>query len=219
MIEPLGMVAGALAGGVYGLLADRLAARWPRHADGQVRRLDWRSAVMAVAAALTYGGLAGRWTDPRDLAVLGLFAAALMLLLATDLDQRLLPDVITLPLIGYGVVISLLGPLANLSLNPLLADKPAAMLTAVVAAIAAPGLLLISDLLLHGSLGGGDLKLSVSLGLLCGVSLLLLGFLVATTAFAAVILLLVASHRISLKTAVPFGPALIGAAVVAMLIA
>ena len=219
MIEPIGIVAGALAGGVYGLVADRLAARWPRHADGHVRPLDWRSAVMAGAAAVTYGGLAGRWTDPRDLAVLGLFAAALMLLLATDLDQRLLPDVVTVPLIGYGVVISLLAPLAGTALNPLLADKPAAMLTAAVAAIAAPALLLISDLLLHGSLGGGDLKLAVSLGLICGVSLLLLGFLVATTAFAAVILLLVASGRITLKTAVPFGPALIGAAVVAMLIA
>lgn len=161
----------------------------------------------------------GAGRNPRDLAVLGLFAAALVLLLATDLDQRLLPDVITLPLIGYGVVISLLAPLAGTTLNPLLADKPAAMLTAAVAAIAAPALLLISDLLLHGSLGGGDLKLAVSLGLICGVSLLLLGFLVATTAFAAVILLLVASGRITLKTAVPFGPALIGAAVVAMLIA
>lgn len=63
MSEPLAIVAGALAGGVYGLVVDRLAARWPRHADGQVRRLDWRSAVMAVAAAVTYGGLAGRWTE------------------------------------------------------------------------------------------------------------------------------------------------------------
>ena len=67
-------------------------------------------------------------------------------------------------------------------------------------------------------MGGGDLKLSVSLGLMCGLTLLLMGFLVATTAFAVIVLILVASRRISLKTAIPFGPALIGAGVVAFLL-
>jgi prepilin signal peptidase PulO-like enzyme (type II secretory pathway) len=50
------------------------------------------------------------------------------------------------------------------------------------------------------------------------VSLLLLGFVVATTLFAAVVVLLVMSRRITLRTAIPFGPALIGAALVAFVI-
>jgi leader peptidase (prepilin peptidase) / N-methyltransferase len=88
----------------------------------------------------------------------------------------------------------------------------------VVAAIAAPAFLALTDRLLHGALGRGDLKLSVSIGLMSGLSLLLTGFLVAMTAFAIIIVVLVLSRRITLKTAIPFGPALIGAAIVAALV-
>jgi leader peptidase (prepilin peptidase) / N-methyltransferase len=205
-------------GALFGLAADRLAARWPAHEDGTVRRLDWRSAVVVLASAATFAGLAARWDDPRDLLVLGVYAAALMVLLATDLDQRLLPDLITLPLIGYAAVVTLLAPLLGTTLNPLLADKDAGAISAVLAAIAAPALLAISDRLFHGALGRGDLKLSVSIGLMSGLSLLLTGFLVATTLFALVVVVLVMSRRITLKTAIPFGPALIGAAIVAALL-
>jgi prepilin signal peptidase PulO-like enzyme (type II secretory pathway) len=53
--------------------------------------------------------------------------------------------------------------------------------------------------------------------LMSGLTLLFLGFLVATTAFAVVVIVLLAAGRISLRTAIPFGPALIGAGVVAAL--
>jgi prepilin signal peptidase PulO-like enzyme (type II secretory pathway) len=175
--------------------------------------------VVCLASAATMGALADRWSDPRDLAVLTIYAGALLLLLATDLDQRLLPDLITLPLIGYAAVVTVLAPLLGYSLNPLLADRFAGIASGLAAAIGAPLLLAVSDRLLRGSLGGGDLKLSVSMGLMCGVSLLLMGFLVATVLFAVVVLVLVLSKRITLKTAIPFGPALIGAAIFAMLAA
>ncbi len=61
----------------------------------------------------------------------------------------------------------------------------------------------------------GDLKLAVSLGLLFGLSQLFMGFLLATLGFAAVVLVLLLSRRLDLKTAIPFGPALIGAGVLA----
>ena len=179
--------AALVLGALFGLAADRLAARWPAHEDGRVRRLDWRSAVVVLASAATLAGLAVRWDDPRDLLVLGVYAAALMVLLATDLDQRLLPDLITLPLIGYAAAVTLLAPLLGTTLNPLLADKDAGAISAVLAAVAAPALLAISDRLFHGALGRGDLKLSVSIGLMSGLSLLLTGFLVATTLFALVV--------------------------------
>jgi leader peptidase (prepilin peptidase)/N-methyltransferase len=214
----LEVLAAAVLGALLGLAADRLAARWPAHADGHIRPLDWRSVVVAVAASLTFGGLVARWSDPLDLAVLGIYAAALLLLLATDLDQRLLPDVITLPLMAYGTVVSVVAPLLGLQLNPLLAGKELGVVSAIAAAIGAPALLALSDRVLKGALGGGDLKLSVSLGLMCGLTMLLMGFLVATTAFAVVVLVLVASRRITLKTAIPFGPALIGAGIVAFLL-
>jgi leader peptidase (prepilin peptidase)/N-methyltransferase len=204
----------ALLGAGFGVGADRLAARWPVHEDGSVRRPDWRTISVTLASAAAFGLLAWRWSEPADLLVLGLYIGALMLLLATDLDQRLLPDLITLPLIVYAAAVTLLG------LNPVLAGKAQVLLaegdlSAILAAVLAPSLLALSDRIFRGALGMGDLKLAVSLGLMFGLTQLFAGFLAATVAFAAVVLVLVVTRRVTLKTAIPFGPALIGAGVLA----
>ncbi len=207
----------AVVGGAFGLGADRLAARWPVHEDGLVRAVDWRTPVVVLGGAAACALLAARWTEPLDLLVLGTYVAALIVLLATDLDQRLLPDVITFPLMGYALVV------LGLGLNPVLEGKSqllfaAGDLTAILAAVAAPALLAITDRLFRGALGMGDLKLAVSLGLMFGLSQLFVGFLLGTVAFAAVVLVLVLTRRVSMKTAVPFGPALIAAGVLAAVV-
>jgi len=207
------LIAAAL-GGLFGIAADRLSARWPVHEDGHVRDMDWRTVVVIAGSAASFAALAARWSDPADLLVLGIYVAALMVLLATDLDQKLLPDLITLPLIGYAAAVTFLG------LNPVLEGKTQMLIAdgdlgAILGAILAPGLLALTDRLFKGALGMGDLKLAVSLGLMFGVTQLLAGFLGATIAFAAVVLVLVVSRRVTLQTAIPFGPALIGAGVLA----
>ena len=211
------VVIAALLGAIFGFAADRLSARWPVHEVGSVRGLDWRTPVVVAGGALSFGLLAGRWSEPLDLAVLGVYVAALIVLLATDLDQKLLPDLITFPLMGYALVLLVLG------LNPVLEGKTQALvadgdLAAVLAAIAAPALLAVTDRVFHGALGMGDLKLAVSLGLMFGITQLFAGFLVGTIGFAVVVLALVLSRRVSMKTAVPFGPALIAAGVAAAVI-
>ena len=211
-------VVAAITGVLFGFGADRLAARWPVHEDGLVRRMDWRTLVAVLAAAVSFAALAGRWTETLDLVVLGIYVGALIVLLATDLDQKLLPDLITLPLIVYAAAVTLLPAILDIELNPLLAGKDLGYASAIAAAVAAPALLAITDRVFRGSLGMGDLKLSVSLGLMSGLSLLFVGFLVASVLFATVVLVLLAFRRISLKTAIPFGPALIGAGIIATLI-
>jgi len=204
----MSVVLALILGAILGFGADRLSARWPAHEGGIVRSPDWRTVAVTAAGAAAFAALATRWTDPLDLLVLGLYVAALITLLATDLDQKLLPDLITFPLMGYGLVVLLLG------INPVLAGK-SELLSAGLAAIGAPALLAITDRLLHGALGMGDLKLAVSLGLMFGASQLFVGFLVGSVAYAIVVLVLVISRRVSMKTAIPFGPALICAGVVA----
>ena len=213
----IAVIVAAVLGAVFGFGADSLAARWPVHEDGSVRGLDWRSSAVVVGGAAAFALLAWRWTEPVDLLVLGIYVAALIVLLATDLDQKLLPDLITFPLMGYALVVLLLG------INPVLAGKAQLLiadgdLSAVLAAVAAPVLLAVTDRIFRGALGMGDLKLAVSLGLMFGVTQLFVGFLVGTVAFAVVVLALVLGRRLSLKTAVPFGPALIAAGVVAAVI-
>jgi leader peptidase (prepilin peptidase)/N-methyltransferase len=213
----VGFLLAAILGGVFGFGADRLSARWPVHQDGFVRPLDWRTIVVVGGGAAAFALLASSWSDATDLVVLGIYVGALIVLLATDLDQKLLPDLITLPLIGYAAAVTFLG------LNPVLEGKAQVLiadgdLTAVLAAIVAPGLLAVTDRIFKGALGMGDLKLAVSLGLMFGLSQLFVGFLFGTIAFAAVVLLLVLSRRVTMKTAVPFGPALIAAGVLAAVI-
>jgi leader peptidase (prepilin peptidase)/N-methyltransferase len=210
--DPALLIVGGAAGAIWGAFADRLSARWPAHADGQVRPVDWRTIAVMVASAITFALLLARWSETGDRLVLGIYLGALMVLLATDLDQRLLPDVITLPLIPFAAVVVLLG------WDPLLAGKELGLASAIAAGIGAPLVLLITDRLFGGALGLGDVKLAVSLGLMLGVTRLLTGFLVATVVGAAILLVLMALGRVGRRTPVPFGPILIGAAVVGMIL-
>ena len=203
----------ALGGALFGFIADRLAVRWPEHeADVARRGLDWRTAVLTLGGGLALAALVVRWPDLSALVVLVPYALALILLLATDLDQKLLPDLITLPLIAYAAVVLVAG------WSPLLAGRELALVSGLAAGIGAPIFLLVTDLLLRGALGIGDLKLAVSIGFISGVSRLFAGFLIASVLFAALLLVLLVARRIGLRTAIPFGPMLIGAAFVAMLL-
>jgi leader peptidase (prepilin peptidase)/N-methyltransferase len=217
-------VALALAGAAWGLLADRIAARWPEHVaeldgagavvrpGGWVRPVDWRTAVVAVLGGLSLGALALRFDEPLALLLFGAFFAALTLLLATDLDQRLLPDVITLPAIPIALAVGLLG------LNPLV--PPGELPAAILAALAIPGFLFVVAIPFGaGAIGMGDLKLLVSVGLLAGLARAVAGVVVGALAAGVVLAVLLAARRITLRTYVPFGPFLIGGAYWAVLVA
>lgn len=212
---PLVIVLAAASGAAFGAAADRLAARWPARDEGAslgLRCVDWRTIAVAVLAAAAATGLLLRWSDPRDVLVLGVYLVALVLLAATDLDQKLLPDVITLPLIGYALAMLLMG------WDPLLADKGMGVVSGIAAGIGGPLLLLITDRLLGGGLGMGDVKLAVALGLMSGVSGLFAGFLIASAASSIVLIALIATRRIGFRSAIPFGPILICGGLVAALL-
>jgi leader peptidase (prepilin peptidase)/N-methyltransferase len=194
----------AVVGAILGLAADWLSTRWPDHEPDHGRRWpDWRTVLVPLAGAAAGAALVTRWSEPRDLAVLGVYCAALLVLLATDLDQKLLPDLITLPLIVLcGVVLAL-------NWAPPLADKSFGLASGLLAAFGLPLFLFVSDRLLRGELGAGDLKLAVSVGLMSGVYNVFVGLIIASVAFSAVLIVLIALRRLSLRSAVPFGPVLI----------
>lgn len=205
MSDTLLVGAFGVAGLLIGLAADALAHRWPEHEpDYQRRRFDWRTVTVAFVGGVGFAAIAARWsTDSQALLVLGVMGIALVLLLATDLDQRLLPDEVTLPLIVFAAAVLLLG------WSPILAGKQFGLVSGIATAIVAPLLLLITDRIIGGQLGLGDVKLSVSLGLLFGASAMFYGMIVASLAFSAVLIALIAARRLSLKSVIPFGPVLI----------
>ncbi|MEW5991382.1 MAG: A24 family peptidase [Chloroflexota bacterium] len=206
------IILAAVAGLAWGVAADRIAARWPPHEDGSVRPIDWRTGVVAVAGAVAAGLLVDRlWADPRALIYVGVVVVLLVLLFATDLDQHLLPDVVTLPLVGYALVgfVAGIGPFIR---------TPTDLLWAVVAGIALPvALLVISIPFGAGAIGMGDLKLLLAVGLIVGALRLVATIVVGAVAAAVAIVILIAARRISLKSYVPYGPFLIAGALWTML--
>jgi leader peptidase (prepilin peptidase)/N-methyltransferase len=206
------VVAGA-AGLAWGIVADRIGARWPAHDDGSVRAADWRTVAVAAAGGLGVALLVDRFRgDPASLAFLGPVVVALVLLFATDLDQRLLPDVITFPLAGYAVVGFVLGA------GPFV-RTPGDLLVAAAAGIGLPAFLfLVSIPFGAGAIGVGDLKLLFGMALVIGAGRTVAMVAVGAIAAAAGIVILLALRRISLKSYVPYGPFLIGGAMWAMLV-
>ncbi len=195
----------AVGGAAWGLVADRIGARWPAHEDGSVRPVDWRTLLVILFGAGSLALLLIRFDDPAALAIFGAYFVALTLLFATDLDQRLLPDVITLPAVPLALIVGILG------WNPLVADQlPSALLAAVVFPA---GLYALSIPFGAGAIGIGDLKLLVSVGLLAGLGRTLAGVLVGALLAGVVVLVLLAMRRVTLRTYVPFGPFLIIGAV------
>jgi leader peptidase (prepilin peptidase)/N-methyltransferase len=213
-----------IAGAAWGLAADRIAARWPEHeADvdetgavirpaGWVRPADWRTIVVVIIGAASLAALSLRFDEPAELALFGAFFVALTLLMAVDLDQRLLPDVITLPMIPVALLVAVAG------LNPLV--PPSALPGAILAAVAIPAFLFVVAIPFGaGAIGMGDLKLLVSVGLLTGLGRAVTGVVVGALVAGVVLLALVVARRITLRTYVPFGPFLILGAYWAVLVA
>jgi leader peptidase (prepilin peptidase)/N-methyltransferase len=207
-------VAAGIIGAALGFVADRIAARWPAHEVPGIRGLDWRTVACIAFGALAFAALAGRFEDPLVRAAFGGYFIALVVLFATDLDQRLLPDLLTLPLIPLAFLFALSG------LNPLLAGGLSFGLAGAIAAgIVLPGFLYALSIPFgRDSIGLGDVKLLVSVGLMTGLARGFIGLFAAAVAMAVVVIVLLALRRITLKSYVPMGPFLIGGAAWAIML-
>jgi leader peptidase (prepilin peptidase)/N-methyltransferase len=195
----------ALAGAALGFVADRLAVRWPEHDEEHPagRAIGWRTIASAGIGAFAFYLLADRFagSPPLVQAAFGLWFATLVVGFAIDLDQRLLPDELTLPVIPVALLLAVSGQ------NPLVGGE---VLPAVLVATIVPiGLYLASIPFGAGAFGMGDVKLLVGVGLMSGFVRAFTGLLAGLAAAGLVLALLLATRRIGRRTFVPFGPFLI----------
>lgn len=211
-MEPLSLILAA-AGGALGGAADRFATRWPEHDEEHPpgRVVDWRTAVCGIVGALAFGLLPLRLGgEPLALALFGAWFVTLVVGLATDLDQRLLPDELTLPVIPVALVYAVSGQ------NPLVGD---AWVLAVAAAVLIPAVLYLPSIPFGaGAFGMGDVKFLVGMGLMVGGERALGGTLVGLLIAGFVLMVLLVTRRIGRRSYVPFGPFLILGALWAVLI-
>lgn len=139
--------------------------------------------------------------DPLAFAVFGLWFATLVVGFGTDLDQRLLPDELTLPVIPVALLLDVTGR------NPLVGSELG--LALVIAIVVPVGLYLLSLPFGAGAFGLGDVKLLAGVGLMTGLTRTVTGLLAGLLAAGVVLAVLLATRRIGRRAYVPFGPFLI----------
>lgn len=208
-VAPIGA---GLVGLLWGFVADRIGARWPAHEDGSVRGIDWRTMLVVLMGGAAFGATMARFgSSPLALLFVGIYVVALVLLFATDLDQRLLPDVITLPLIGLAVLAFASGQ------SPFIHSVEDFAWASAAAIVVPTALYLLAVPFGAGAIGQGDLKLLVSAGLFAGAVKLFYGLVAGALLAGIVVAVLVFIRRISMKSFVPYGPFLIAGTLWAIL--
>jgi leader peptidase (prepilin peptidase)/N-methyltransferase len=202
-----------LVGFGLGVAADRFATGWPEHDEEHPpgRRVDWRTGLTALVGAVALGLAPVRFAgEPVAAIVFGAWILTLIVGLATDLDQRLLPDILTLPVIPVALAYAVSGanPFVGGELGP-----------AVVAAIAIPAVLFLPSIPFGaGAFGLGDVKLLAGVGLMVGGDRAVSSVVFALLVSGIVLVVLLAARRIGRRSYVPFGPFFILGALWVMLV-
>ncbi len=197
-------VLAAVAFAALGAAAERLASVWP--ADEASRRgVGLRTVLLAVGAGGVGSAVVARSELPAWATGVYLVALALLVLLvATDLEQRRLPHIVLDPLIALGVVF--------VPFNPDV--EPASALIGALAAVAFLGTL---ALVIRGGLALGDLYLVAPIGLLLGWPAIFTALFAAGLLAAATSVALMVAGRVGLRSYIPFGPFLVAGAMLALL--
>ena len=203
MIPAIIAIGGAFA--VGGALAERLASVWPAD-EAQRRPFGWRTIALALVSGVAAAALVARselpwWATGGYLVLLAL----LLVLTATDLEQRRLPHIVLDPLV---VLAALFVPI-NPGVDPLMAVIGAAAAVAFLGALA---------LVVRGGLALGDLYLVAPIGLMLGWPAIFSALFAAAFLSAGASLVLLASRRVGMRSYIPFGPFLVAGALVVLLL-
>jgi leader peptidase (prepilin peptidase) / N-methyltransferase len=159
-------------------------------------------------AALVLGHFGGQ----PDVVAFAFFGALSVPLAAIDIAVQRLPDPLTLP--AYPILIALLAGAAIAS------HDLAALGRACLGGLALAGGYLLLALLRPGQIGGGDIKLAGIAGLALGWlgwPTLIAGAALCYVLCAVVSVVLLAARRVTLHSAICFGPFILGGALLAMI--
>jgi len=160
--------------------------------------ISWRYPAVELANGVAYLGLIVLFGPTLRAAVLMVFVTALVVLSLIDLEHYLLPDVITLPGVVFGVLASFL---------PAWPVSPAESLASAAAGYGVLALVALTWRRLRGieALGQGDWKMVAMLGAFLGWQAMLLTVLLATTGGTVVGVSLMVFYGQSSRARLPLG--------------
>jgi leader peptidase (prepilin peptidase) / N-methyltransferase len=202
-------VGAGLLGLLVGHLVNRAAGRFPWEQTAPGRAVAVRPPVVEVGTALLFVLAALRFELSWELPAFLFVAGAGVLLGVIDLQHRLLPNRVVVPALGIAAALLLLAAAAE--------QDWAGLLRAGLGAVVLFAVFLVLALIAPSGLGMGDVKLAALLGIYLGWvgwDAVVLGAAGGFVVQAVVALCLLATRRIGLRGELPFGPAmLLGAAV------
>jgi leader peptidase (prepilin peptidase)/N-methyltransferase len=137
------------------------------------------------------------------------FACAMLVLFAIDLEHQLLPDAITLP----GIVVGLISSTV----------LPPGIMESLIGVVVGGGVLwLIGEVYFryagHEGMGGGDVKMLAMIGAFLGWKLVIVTLVLSSVTGALIGVLVLVSRRGGLRYALPYGTFLAMGAVVGSLV-
>jgi leader peptidase (prepilin peptidase) / N-methyltransferase len=203
---PAVVVLAAGLGLLSGVVVNRAAGRFPWLA--RERRLAVRPPLVEVGTAGLFALVGLRFGLSWELPAFLFLAGAGMLLALIDLRHRLLPNRVVRPAFLVGAALLCVAAVAQSTWLPLL--------RAALGAVVLFSVFLVLALISPKSLGMGDVKLAGLLGLhlgWLGWGAVLIGAAAGFVVQALVALLLLTARLVKLRGELPFGPAmLLGAA-------
>jgi leader peptidase (prepilin peptidase)/N-methyltransferase len=160
---------------------------------GQPRPSRLRSIIIELTLPLFFAFLLQRYGYSLNLVLVSLYTVILILVTVTDLEHRLIFNVIILPAILLALAIAFL-------------PQSLAWPSALVGGVTGFVLSYVAALVSRGGLGGGDVTLSTFLGLILGFPHIILGLGFGVFLGGFVAFLLVVTRRVGLKSFIPYGP-------------
>jgi leader peptidase (prepilin peptidase)/N-methyltransferase len=174
-------------------------------ARGRCRACGWRigllSPALELATALLVAGCILAFGATLRAAAAGVFSCALVVVTATDIERRIVPNRVVLP-----------GTVFVLGLQT--ASRPSAEWA--IAAAAASGFLLLAALAYPAGMGLGDVKLALLMGAALGREVAVALMLAMIAALVPSLVLLARHGSRARKMAIPFAPFLALGSVVAL---
>lgn len=170
-----------------------------------------RLPVIELAAALLFAATTARFGLSWELPAFLFFAAVGLLLGVIDLRHRLLPNRVVVPSIGVGAFLLLAAALGD--------GAGTALLRAVLGGVVLFAVFLVLALISPSGLGMGDVKLAGLVGLhlgWLGWGAVAVGAVAGFVLQALLAVVLLVRGRIGLRGELPFGPAMLLGAVVAI---
>lgn len=131
-----------------------------------------------------------------------LFISMLMIVFVTDYHYMLIPNKVLLFFLPFLVIMRVLVPL-----------EP--WYNSIIGAVVGYGLLALIIILSKGGMGAGDMKLFGVLGIVLGLGNTLLTFFLASLFGAVLGVILQIGQKIGKRQAIPFGPYIVVAAIIA----